>query len=67
LHDFCYEEARPQFERILKADPACAMAHWGIALSVFHQIWDQPDAAAQEKDVPVMDTTSEFGQDGSFA
>jgi hypothetical protein len=45
LHDFWYEEARPQFERILKADPSCAMAHWGIALSGFHQIWDQPDDA----------------------
>jgi tetratricopeptide (TPR) repeat protein len=43
LHDFWYEEARPQFEKIAKADPACAMAHWGIAMSVFHQIWDRPD------------------------
>jgi tetratricopeptide (TPR) repeat protein len=46
LHDFWYEEARPQFERILKSDPGCAMAHWGIAMSVFHQIWDRPDDAA---------------------
>jgi tetratricopeptide (TPR) repeat protein len=43
LHDFWYEEARPQFERIEKIDPNCAMAHWGIAMSVFHQIWDRPD------------------------
>ena len=43
LHDFWYEEARPQFEKIAKADPTCAMAHWGIAMSVFHQIWDRPD------------------------
>jgi tetratricopeptide (TPR) repeat protein len=46
LHDFWYEEARPQFERILKSDPGCSMAHWGIAMSVFHQIWDRPDEAA---------------------
>jgi tetratricopeptide (TPR) repeat protein len=43
LHDFWYDEARPQFERIAKADPSCAMAHWGIALSRFHQIWERPD------------------------
>jgi hypothetical protein len=43
LHDFWYEEARPQFEKIAKADPDCAMAHWGIAMSLFHQIWDRPD------------------------
>ncbi len=47
LHDFWYEEARPQFEKILKADPSCAMAHWGVAMSGFHQIWDRPDAAAR--------------------
>jgi tetratricopeptide (TPR) repeat protein len=43
LHDFWYEEARPQFEKIAKADPQCAMAHWGIAMSLFHQIWDRPN------------------------
>ncbi len=45
LHDFWYEEAKPQFEKIARADPSCAMAHWGIALSDFHQIWDRPDDA----------------------
>ncbi|MGH9560037.1 MAG: hypothetical protein ACRD3S_01160, partial [Terracidiphilus sp.] len=49
LHDFWYEEARPQFERIAKADPECAMAHWGIAMSLFHQIWDRPDAQAMAR------------------
>src|ERR1700734_2478616 len=46
LHDFWYDEAQPQFERIVKADPDCAMAHWGIAMSLFHQIWDRPDEHA---------------------
>jgi tetratricopeptide (TPR) repeat protein len=45
LHDFWYEEAQRQFEEIAKAEPHCAMAHWGIAMSVFHQIWDRPDEA----------------------
>jgi tetratricopeptide (TPR) repeat protein len=45
LHDFWYEEARPQFQRILESDPGCAMAHWGLAMSGFHQIWDRPDEA----------------------
>lgn len=48
LHDFWYAEARPQFERIASADPGCAMAHWGIAMSVFHQIWDRPDDDAMK-------------------
>jgi tetratricopeptide (TPR) repeat protein len=46
LHDFWYEEAHSQFEQIAKTDPDCAMAHWGIAMSVFHQIWDRPDESA---------------------
>lgn len=45
LHDFWYDEARSQFEKILKTDPSCAIAHWGVAMSVFHQIWDRPDDA----------------------
>ncbi len=44
LHDFWYAEAKTQFERIVKADPTCAMAHWGLAMSSFHQIWDRPSA-----------------------
>jgi tetratricopeptide (TPR) repeat protein len=48
LHDFWYEEAGPQFERIAKADPNCSMAHWGIAMSKFHQIWDRPDESTMK-------------------
>jgi tetratricopeptide (TPR) repeat protein len=43
LHDFWYQEAQRQFEEIIKVDPSCAMAHWGVAMSIFHQIWDRPD------------------------
>ncbi len=48
LHDFWYAEAKTQFERIAKADPKCAMAHWGLAMSSFHQIWDRPDAESRK-------------------
>jgi tetratricopeptide (TPR) repeat protein len=49
LHDFWYDEAQPQFERIAKSDPGCAMAHWGIAMSLYHQIWDRPDEQAMAR------------------
>jgi tetratricopeptide (TPR) repeat protein len=49
LHDFWYEEADPQFAAIIKADPGCAMAHWGLVMSSFHEIWDRPDEAARAK------------------
>jgi tetratricopeptide (TPR) repeat protein len=45
LHSFWYEEAEKEFEQIAMDDPQCAMAHWGIAMSIWHQLWNQPDAA----------------------
>ncbi|MHB8720828.1 MAG: hypothetical protein ACYDAH_05420 [Steroidobacteraceae bacterium] len=49
LHDFWYEEAQRQFVEIAKQEPDCAMAHWGIAMSVFHQIWDRPDESTMAR------------------
>ena len=49
LHDFWYEEAERQFGDIAKADPHCAMAQWGIAMSRFHEIWNRPDDATLAK------------------
>ena len=43
LHSFWYEEAEKTFLEIKKQDPKCAMAHWGVALSLWHQLWDQPN------------------------
>lgn len=48
LHDFWYTEAQRQFERIAQSDPNCAMAHWGVAMSLFHQIWARPDTDAMK-------------------
>ncbi|HTV80588.1 MAG TPA: tetratricopeptide repeat protein [Steroidobacteraceae bacterium] len=43
LHSFGYTEARAQFEAIAGRDPRCAMAHWGIAMTYFQEIWEPPD------------------------
>ncbi|HEV7218681.1 MAG TPA: tetratricopeptide repeat protein [Terriglobales bacterium] len=45
LHSFWYEQAEATFEKIAKDDPRCAMAHWGIAMSLWHQLWNHPDEA----------------------
>src|SRR5579875_3765801 len=49
LHDFWYEEARAQYTRLTASDPGCAMAHWGLAMSGFHEIWGRPNAAGMQK------------------
>jgi tetratricopeptide (TPR) repeat protein len=49
LHSFGYEEAEEQFTELTKSDPKCAMAHWGVAMSEFHELWGRPDKAAMDK------------------
>src|ERR1700741_318948 len=51
LHSFWYEEAERSFIEVAKADPSCAMAGWGLAMSYFHPIWDVrgPDGAILKK------------------
>jgi hypothetical protein len=43
LHSFWYDEAEKEFTQIAVDDPHCAMAHWGIAMSLWHQLWNHPD------------------------
>src|SRR5438552_15858423 len=42
LHSFWYEEAEKQLAEVAKSDSHCAMAHWGIAMSLYHQLWERP-------------------------
>lgn len=39
LHNMMYIEAEAAFGRAADADPTCAMAQWGIAMSNFHPLW----------------------------
>ena len=49
LHSFWYEEAEKTFESAGKSDPTCAMAQWGVAMSLWHQLWDTPEANTIER------------------
>jgi predicted Zn-dependent protease len=40
LHSFWFEEAKKQFQAVTTADPQCAMAHWGIAMTEWRPLWD---------------------------
>jgi tetratricopeptide (TPR) repeat protein len=39
LHHMTYPQAREAFERVATTDPRCAMAHWGIAMTLFQPLW----------------------------
>jgi tetratricopeptide (TPR) repeat protein len=45
LHSFAYTAAQKQFREVVAADPDCAIAHWGVAMSLYHQLWDAPGPA----------------------
>jgi hypothetical protein len=49
LHSFEYDEAEKVFARILDAEPECAMAFWGVAMSNFHPLWAPPSEAELKK------------------
>ncbi len=43
LHSFWYGEAEKAFESAAAEEPGCAMAHWGVAMSLWHPLWEPPD------------------------
>ncbi len=43
LHSFQYKESEQTFSEAAARDPKCAMAHWGKAMALYHQLWDFPD------------------------
>lgn len=47
LHSFWYDEARKTFDRIAELNPDCAMAQWGIAMSLYRQLWATPPTSAE--------------------
>jgi hypothetical protein len=45
LHSFAYEASATAFREVADRDPGCAIAHWGLAMSAFHQLWSPPGPA----------------------
>jgi hypothetical protein len=45
LHSFQYSEAEKAFVKIIDVDPECAMAYWGVAMSIYHAAWFPPSEA----------------------
>jgi len=49
LHSFWYEESEKEFAAVATADPTCALAYWGVAMSLYHPLWYPPDPASLKK------------------
>ena len=44
LHSFAYSAAEKAFRDVAAKDPSCAVPHWGVAMTYFHQLWEPPVA-----------------------
>ncbi len=40
LHSFTYEESTGAFREAAAKDSRCAMPHWGLAMTEYHQLWE---------------------------
>ena len=43
LHSFQYKESEQTFSDAAARDSKCAIAYWGKAMALYHQLWDFPD------------------------
>jgi len=42
LHSFGYQDSELSFSQAAAADPGCAIAYWGVAMSNYHPLWAAP-------------------------
>ena len=55
LYSFEYEQAEIDFRQVATTNPECAMAYWGQAMSLFHQLWDRPSKTDIAKGAALLD------------
>ena len=49
LHSFAWADARKGFQEAAQADPNCAMAYWGVAMSYYDGLHEHPSAPEVEE------------------
>src|SRR6201982_3992928 len=60
-HSFWYRESRELFEEVLKADPDCGIAYWGIALSLLNNPHAPPPAGTRPLGVAAVEKGKAVG------
>ena len=61
LHHMMYEQARPHFEAAAEADPDCAIAHWGVAMTSFQPLWHPTPEQGLERGKEAVAAAREIG------
>jgi len=65
LHSFEYEEAEKEFAAILRRQPDCVMAYWGVAMSNFHPLWTPPSEPELRKGAKAVALAQPLAPPGS--
>ena len=58
LHSFEYPESTRIFTDIISEDPDCAMAYWGVAMSLWHPLWAPPSEANLQNGASLLSKTN---------
>jgi tetratricopeptide (TPR) repeat protein len=61
LDSFQYQQAEAAFGRAAEQDPECAMAYWGKAMSLYHELWDFPDRGTLAKGRGYVEQAQKLG------
>ncbi len=61
VHSFWYDEAEKTFSSVIRVDPACAMAYWGIAMSLYHPLWFPPAPSDLRKGIAAIEKAKSIG------
>src|SRR4029077_4878348 len=61
LHSFWYLESLKAFTAVTQADPNCAMGYWGIAMSLWYQIWSPPSPANLKRGADAIEKAKTIG------
>ncbi len=60
LHSFEYIEAEKAFVQVIDEDPDCAMAYWGVAMSIYHGLWAPPEPSVLKKGIKLIAIAEEL-------
>src|SRR6202795_4098719 len=61
LHSFQYRESQSAFKAATDLDTNCAMAHWGAAMALYHQLWDFPGKRTLKEGLESVEQAQKLG------
>jgi hypothetical protein len=61
LHSFQYMASESAFKAATDLDTNCAIAHWGAAMALYHQLWDFPGSRTLKEGLDHVQAAQQLG------